>query len=147
MASEIQMPSSVQPSAGVSAFALDTAPAAVSRPSKAAARLRRGAFCALAAFEGLDTAAGAVSNVNADTPAEGCALDGMWMASVMQMPAFLQRTYETHSKWILPHILRLGESNPTLAEALLLLIGVGGGTLRKPYKFRRFPEGAPTDPY
>ena len=71
------MPPSVQPSAGVSTFALDTAPAAVSCPSRAAARLRRGALRAPAAFEGLDAAAGAVSNANADSPAEGCALDGM----------------------------------------------------------------------
>ena len=74
------MPSSAQPSAGVSAFALDAASAAVSRPSKAAARLRRGALRAPAAFECLDTTAGAVSNANADTPAEGCELDGIWIS-------------------------------------------------------------------
>mgnify|MGYP002811556744 CR=1 FL=1 len=71
------MPSSAQPSAGVSAFALDTAPAAVSRPSKAAGARSAPRRRRAAAFEGLDTAAGAVSNANADSPAEGYALDGI----------------------------------------------------------------------
>ena len=90
------MPSSAQPSAGVSAFALDAASAAVSRPSKAAARLRRGALRAPAAFEGLDSAAGAVPNANADTPAEGCALDGIWISEATFPSEYTKHQYVFH---------------------------------------------------
>ncbi len=42
--------------------------------------------------------------------------------------------------------MRIGESNPALAESKFLP-GRGGGTPRKPYKFIGFPEGTSTDPY
>ncbi len=84
------MPSNAQASAGASESTLDTAPSVVFRPSETATRLRWGALRAHAAFEGLDAAAGAVSNPNADTPAEGCATDGIRMTSGFQMPSLPQ---------------------------------------------------------
>ena len=90
------MPSSSQPSAGVSAFAFDTAPAVVSKHSKAAGARSAPRRRRAVAFEGLGTAAGAVPNAEADTPAEGCALDGIWISEATFPSEYTKHQYVFH---------------------------------------------------